>query len=92
MIVLKWLLKHTPEERPTSQELLQGQYVPPNIEDSQLDEVLKHTLASTNSTHYQRMMKAMFSQNVSSVQDITYDVDVYTGQVSTHVYICAADG
>ncbi|XP_022808965.1 eIF-2-alpha kinase GCN2-like isoform X3 [Stylophora pistillata] len=28
-VVLKWLLKHTPEERPTSQELLQSQFVPP---------------------------------------------------------------
>ena len=87
MIVLKWLLKHTPEERPSSQELLQSQYVPPKIEDGQLDEVLKHTLASTNSTRYQRMMKAMFSQKVSSVQDITYDVDVYTGQVSPHAIL-----
>ena len=81
-IVLKWLLKHNPEERPTSQELLQSQYIPPKIEDGQLDEVLKHTLASTNSTRYQRLMKAMFSQHVSSVKDVTYDFDVYTGQVS----------
>ncbi|KAJ7390569.1 Eukaryotic translation initiation factor 2 alpha kinase 4 [Desmophyllum pertusum] len=28
------------------------------------------------------MMKAMFSQHVSPVQDVTYDIDVYTGQVS----------
>ena len=86
-IVLKWLLKHTPEERPTSQELLQSQYVPPKIEDGQLDEVLKHTLASTNSTRYQRMMKAMFLQSVSSVQDITYDLDVFTGPVSPHAIL-----
>lgn len=78
-IVLKWLLKHNPEERPTSQELLQSQYIPPKIEDGQLDEVLKHTLASTNSTRYQRLMKAMFSQHVSSVKDVTYDIDVYGG-------------
>ena len=31
-IILKQLLKHTPEERPTSQELLQSHYVPPKIE------------------------------------------------------------
>ena len=87
MIVLKWLLKHTPEERPSSQELLQSQYVPPKIEDGQLDEVLKHTLASTNSTRYQRMMKAMFSQKVSFIQDLIYDLDVYTGQVSPHAIL-----
>ncbi|CAH3159577.1 unnamed protein product [Pocillopora meandrina] len=44
-IFLKLLLKHAPEERPTSQELLQNPYVPPKTRDSQLDEVLKHTLA-----------------------------------------------
>lgn len=80
--VLKWLLKHNPEERPTSQELLQSQYIPPKIEDGQLDEALKHTLASTNSTRYQRLMKAMFSQHVSPVLDFTYDSDVYKGQMS----------
>lgn len=79
--VLKWLLKHNPEERPTSQELLQSQYIPPKIEDGQLDEVLKHTLASTNSTRYQRLIKHVFSQHVSSVRDVTYDFDVFTGQV-----------
>ena len=34
----------------------------------------------------------IFFEMCFSVQDTTYDVDVYTGQVSPHVYICAADG
>ena len=41
---LQWLLNHTPEERPTSQELLQNPLVPPRTRDSYLDEVLKCTL------------------------------------------------
>ena len=44
MIFLKWLLNHTPEERPTSQELLQNPLVPAKTRDSYLDEVLKSTL------------------------------------------------
>ena len=52
-----------------------------------MDEVLKHTLASTNSTRYQRLMKAMFSQHVSAVLDVTYDFDVYTGQVSSRAIL-----
>lgn len=79
--VLRWLLKHNPEERPSSQELLQSQYIPPKIEDGQLDEVLEHTLASTNSTRYQRLMKAVFSQHVYPVREVTYDVEFYTRQV-----------
>ena len=43
-IFLKWLLNHTPEERPTSQDLLQDTFVPANTRDSYLDEVLNSTL------------------------------------------------
>ena len=86
-MVLKWLLQHNTEVRPTSQELLQSQYIPPKIEDGQLDEVLKHTLASTNSTRYQRLIKAMFSQHVSSVLDVTYDFDTYKAQFSSQAIL-----
>ena len=43
-IFLKWLLNHIPEERPTSQDLLQDPFVPAKTRDSYLDEVLKSTL------------------------------------------------
>ena len=33
------------------------------------------------------MMKAMFSQKVSLIQDLIYDLDVYTGQVSPHAIL-----
>ena len=52
-----------------------------------MDEVLKHTLASSNSTRYQRLMKAMFSQHVSPVRDVTYDFDMFTGQVSSRAIL-----
>ncbi|XP_031551320.1 eIF-2-alpha kinase GCN2-like [Actinia tenebrosa] len=74
--VLLWLLKHNPDDRPSSQELLQSHYIPPKLEDHQLDEVLKHTLASTNSTRYMRLMTALFSQQVSGVFDVTYDIEI----------------
>ena len=81
-VILKWLLQHDPDERPSSQELLQSQYIPPKIEDGHLDEVLKHTLASTNTTRYRRLMTAMFSQHVSPVLDATYDIDIYSALLS----------
>ena len=81
-MIIKWLLQHNPEGRPTSQELLQSQYIPPKIEDGHLDEVLRHTLASTNTTRYSRLMNAMFSQHVSPVLDATYDIDIYSASPS----------
>lgn len=74
--VLYWLLKHDPVERPTSQELLESHFIPPKLEDHQLDEVLKHTLSSTNSTRYRRLMDAMFSQYATPVFDVTYDIEI----------------
>ena len=49
-------------------------------------QVLRHTLASTNSTRYRDLMQSLFSQPVSSITDYTYDVDaVKVGCPSFHV-------
>lgn len=71
-----WLLNHCPDERPTAQELLESGYVPPKIEDSQLEELLKHTLNQTNSTRYQRMMATLFNQPTTDVSDQIYDFNL----------------
>jgi len=47
------------------------------MEDSQLDELLKHTLNQTNSTRYQRLMSTLFNQKVSPVDDQIYDSDLH---------------
>ena len=38
-LVIKWLLNHNPQERPTSKELLQSSLVPYKIVDEELQEV-----------------------------------------------------
>ncbi|XP_062510331.1 eIF-2-alpha kinase GCN2-like isoform X2 [Corticium candelabrum] len=75
--VIRWLLNHNPYERPTSEDLLHSDYMPLNMEDSQLHEVLKHTLSSTNTSRYREMMNALFSQPPSSVLQYTYDMQFY---------------
>lgn len=85
--VLCWLLKHDPAERPTSEELLESHFIPPKLEDHQLDEVLKHTLSSTNSTRYRRLMDAMFSQYSSPVFDVTYDIEIFKAPSSARTVL-----
>ncbi|XP_057303588.1 eIF-2-alpha kinase GCN2-like isoform X1 [Hydractinia symbiolongicarpus] len=75
--VISWLLNHNPDERPSATELLESGYVPPKIEDSQLDELLRHTLNQTNSTRYQRLMSTLFLQPVTPVLDQIYDSDCH---------------
>ena len=81
--VMNWLLDHNPDSRPTAQELLDSGYVPPKIEDRQLDELLKHTLSQNNSTRYQRLVSALFTQNVTPVMDQIYDSDCHGKNGST---------
>ena len=51
--IIRWLLVHDPSSRPTSWELLQSDYLPPpQVEEAQLQEMVKHTLASHNSKSY----------------------------------------
>ena len=48
--ICKALLSHNPDKRPSAQELLESGHIPLKMEDSQLDELLKHTLSQNNST------------------------------------------
>ena len=51
--VIKWLLNHVSAARPTSLELLQSDYIPPpQVEEAQLQEMVKHSLANRNSKSY----------------------------------------
>ncbi len=40
LVIIKWLLNHNPQERPTSKELLQSPLVPYKIVDEELQEVM----------------------------------------------------
>ncbi|XP_047139265.1 eIF-2-alpha kinase GCN2 isoform X3 [Hydra vulgaris] len=75
--LINWLLNHSPDSRPTALELMESGYLPPRIEDSQLDEIVTHTLSQKNSTRYQRLISAFFTQNVSPVSDQIYDQDLF---------------
>uniref|UniRef100_A0A3Q0S793 non-specific serine/threonine protein kinase n=1 Tax=Amphilophus citrinellus TaxID=61819 RepID=A0A3Q0S793_AMPCI len=81
--VIEWLLKHDPALRPTAQELLKSELLPPpQMEESELHEVLQHTMANVNGKAYRTMVAQLFAQNISPVIDYTYDIDLYKGSFS----------
>ncbi|XP_075223291.1 eukaryotic translation initiation factor 2 alpha kinase Gcn2 [Lycorma delicatula] len=73
--IIRWLLNHDPSKRPNSQDLLQSDKIPPpQMEDAELQEMVRHTLSNPQSKAYKHLVAACFKQEVSAGQDITYDM------------------
>ncbi|ETE69773.1 Eukaryotic translation initiation factor 2-alpha kinase 4, partial [Ophiophagus hannah] len=76
-LVIAWLLNHDPSKRPTAVELLKSEHLPPpQWEESELHEVLHHTLANVDGKAYRTMIGQIFSQRISPAIDYTYDSDI----------------
>lgn len=76
-MVITWLLNHDPAVRPTAVELLKSEHLPPpQMEESELHEVLHHTLANVDGKAYRTMMSQIFAQRISPAIDYTYDSDM----------------
>ncbi|XP_066244611.1 eIF-2-alpha kinase GCN2 isoform X4 [Saccopteryx leptura] len=81
--VISWLLNHDPAKRPTATELLRSELLPPpQMEESELHEVLHHTLANVDGKAYRTMMAQIFSQRIPPAIDYTYDSDILKGSFS----------
>lgn len=60
--LVKWLLKRTPDDRPTAMELLNGKLMPADaIQDNYIDKV-SATLATPESAAFARLMDVLFNQ------------------------------
>ncbi|XP_039198591.1 eIF-2-alpha kinase GCN2 isoform X1 [Crotalus tigris] len=82
-LVIAWLLNHDPSKRPTAMELLKSEHLPPpQWQESELHEVLHHTLANVDGKAYRIMMGQIFSQRISPAIDYTYDSDILKGSFS----------
>ncbi|XP_010157299.1 PREDICTED: eukaryotic translation initiation factor 2-alpha kinase 4 [Eurypyga helias] len=82
-LVITWLLNHDPAARPTAVEVLKSEHLPPpQMEESELHEVLHHTLANVDGKAYRTMMSQIFSQRISPAIDYTYDSDLLKGSFS----------
>ncbi|KAK5647909.1 hypothetical protein RI129_002801 [Pyrocoelia pectoralis] len=76
-ILIRWLLNHDVSKRPTSEELLQSELVPPPVvEEEKMREMFRHTLSNTQLKEYKYLIASCFQQPVTAAQDITYDMNV----------------
>lgn len=77
IILVSWLLNHDPSQRPTAQELLSSAYLPPpQLEETELQEMVRHTLSNTQSKAYKYLVASCFTQDVTPAEDITYDMNL----------------
>ncbi|XP_078042063.1 eukaryotic translation initiation factor 2 alpha kinase Gcn2 isoform X2 [Augochlora pura] len=75
--ILRWLLNHDPSQRPTSQELLSSEYLPPpRLEETELQEMIRRTLSNNQSKAYKYLISCCFTQEVTPADDITYDMNL----------------
>lgn len=72
--VIKWLLEHDPEKRPTAMELSQSPLLPPRLEDEYVKSAMK-LIAKPDSPHLQAVLSTLFSQPVKAVRTYLYDAD-----------------
>ncbi|XP_071971670.1 eIF-2-alpha kinase GCN2 [Engystomops pustulosus] len=92
--VITWLLNHDPASRPTAMELLKCDLLPPpQLEESELHEVLHHTLANIDGKAYRTMISQILSQRITPAMDYTYDSDIFKGSFSVrsariHHHVC----
>lgn len=72
--IIKTLLSHDPQDRPTSSELLSSGKLPFMIEDKTIKHALE-TLSDLNTPIHAQVMKALFSQHTKEYKTHTYDTD-----------------
>ncbi|GAB6026062.1 hypothetical protein CHUAL_012266 [Chamberlinius hualienensis] len=75
--LIRWLLDHDPSKRPTCQELLQSNLLPPlQMEEVELHDMLRQTVSNSQSKAYKYMISSLFQQETSTAAIVTYDMDI----------------
>lgn len=79
--VIKWLLNHDQNRRPTAEELLSSDLLPPaRLEDNELQEMLRHVLANPQSKSYKHLVARCLAQQSDTILELTY----HLGSVHTN--------
>ncbi|XP_037943852.1 eIF-2-alpha kinase GCN2-like [Teleopsis dalmanni] len=90
--ILRWLLNHEPANRPTAEELLASDLVPPaQLEASELQEMLRHALANPQSKAYKHIVARCLRQENDEVLEHTYHLGSSRAMKSWNSHI-ACDG
>ena len=76
MSILRWVLDHDSCKRPSAAELLQSDYLP-QLEEEEIYEIFRSTLANPQTRSYKKMIATIFNQPTLRKFDFTYDNDVH---------------
>lgn len=71
--LIKEMLNHDPAKRPSAKELLLNDMIPRKADEIALDELLNTSLRNKQSTSYNKILKAVFDQKNSKVDDFSFD-------------------
>ncbi|XP_034249523.1 eIF-2-alpha kinase GCN2 isoform X2 [Thrips palmi] len=90
--VIRWLLDHEPSRRPSSEELLASDSLPPpELEDAELQDMVRHTLRNPQSKAYKYLIASCFKQNVGAAEDVTFDMAVTQKVLSLQRFLVLQD-
>ncbi|XP_055597688.1 eIF-2-alpha kinase GCN2 [Uranotaenia lowii] len=75
--VIRWLLNHDPSKRPTAEELLSSEIVPPTrLEAGEIQDVVRHVLSNPQSRHYKHLIARCFGQESDAISELSYHLDM----------------
>ena len=70
---MKSMLNHDPNLRPSAKELLLNESIPRKADEIALDEMLQYSFGNKQSTNDKKILKALFDQKNSIIEDVSFD-------------------
>ncbi len=90
--LLKAMLNHDPTKRPSVKDLLMNDIIPRKADEIALEELLKYSFNNKQSANYKRIIKAIFDQKNTKIEDASYNANFKQPnsframQIREHVY------
>ena len=91
--LIRSMLNHDAKQRPSTSELLHSELIPRKADEIAFDELLSYSMDHKQSTTYKKIVKALFDQRNSEIDDASFDTpnckppsSMRTLQIRDHVY------
>ena len=75
MKICRWLLNHSPGQRPTAKELLLSDQIP--VQEAELSGVLQAAIAKPASRMHKKLLDALFTQPIKETKCFIYDQEMH---------------
>lgn len=71
--IIKSMLNHDPNQRPTAKDLIIDENIPRKADEIAFDELLQYSFNNKQSTNYKKIFDAIFKQKSTKVEDASFD-------------------